>query len=163
MQNVVPYHNPDCIALDGIWREFISGVIFLRKANEFLDNKMVERSQGLIIGKCNHVFSSAQTQHPQIAMIARRFLRRKTFPWRRLTWKATVHFSTFCLGSVYVSVHGDGGGGCFFLYHEKEKVIQFSILLNRWKPNREFKTKTAKRLLNKATNKFWKWHNVSTM
>lgn len=42
-------------------------------------------------------------------------------------------------------------GVCFFLYHEKEKVIQFSILLNRWKPNREFKTKTAKRLLNKAT------------
>lgn len=43
-------------------------------------------------------------------------------------------------------------GGCAsFCITKKEKAIQFSIPLNRWKPKREFKTKTAKRLLNKAT------------
>lgn len=87
------HHNSDYVALDGMWREFISGVISFLKANEFPDNKMVGQSQGLVIGKGNHVFFSAQTEQPQIVMIAGRFLRRKTFPWRHLTWMATVHFS----------------------------------------------------------------------
>lgn len=35
------HHSSDYRALDGIWREFISGVISFLKANEFPDNKMV--------------------------------------------------------------------------------------------------------------------------
>lgn len=63
MQTGDCHHSSDYWAQDGIWRELISGVISYLKANEFPDNKMVGRSQGLVIGKLNHVFSAKPSSH----------------------------------------------------------------------------------------------------
>lgn len=92
-------------APDGIWREFISGVISFLKANDFPHNKMVGQSQGLVIGKWNHVFLSVPAVCLQIAMITRWLVWRKTFPWRHLTWEASAPFSPCAVQCVSVLLH----------------------------------------------------------
>lgn len=121
-------------AQDGIWRQFISGVIFYPKACEFPDNKMARQA----VSKANHwevksrLQTSVQTESPQIAVIASRFLRRKTFSRRRVTWKAQLHFSAFQSSeSVYVCKRARSEEVCFFLFWEREKIIQPSSSLNR--------------------------------
>lgn len=122
------HHSSDYVALDGLWREFISGVIFLRKANEFLDNKTAGKSRGSVIGKWNHVSPLSTSAAAADCNDSRRFLRRKTSPRRHLTWKATVHFSPGAApgGWVFVCVWDEGV--CFYIPLVSQRDDNNSIL-----------------------------------